>query len=361
MSTQPFDAKELRQALGAFVTGVTVITAIDAQGRPYGVTANSFSSVSLDPPLILWSQMLSSPSHPVYRDADRFVVNILAEDQVDISNRFARSGADKFAGVAVTPGLGGVPLIDGCSAYLECRKVTSYPGGDHAVFLGQVDRISQTNCRPLAFGGGKYLVAQPHDLGHFSLDLGVASLARLQGVRQATQALVELSDDLDETLGLGVWGNQGPTIVRWEESRQPVSTNLRTGLVLPVTASATGLAFAAFLPRELSAGFIEAEFANADLSVDPGYPRNTQALESVLDEVRARGLARIVGNPRAIDEYGVNVTALCAPVFDAEGMMVLGLTAIGAAGQLDANWDAPVPCALKERAELLSRRLGYRG
>src|SRR3954469_18364116 len=93
---QPFDSLELRRVLGAFVTGVTVITTLDRDGKPHGLTANSFTSVSLDPPLILWSQSLTAPSHPVFRESERFVVNILADDQVEISNRFARGGADKF-------------------------------------------------------------------------------------------------------------------------------------------------------------------------------------------------------------------------------------------------------------------------
>src|ERR1700709_2614727 len=95
---QPFDSRELRQVLGAFVTGVTVITPLDKDGKPTALTANSFTSVSLAPPLILWSQSLTAPSHPVFREAERFVVNILADDQVAISNQFARGRDDKFAG-----------------------------------------------------------------------------------------------------------------------------------------------------------------------------------------------------------------------------------------------------------------------
>ncbi len=159
------DTGVLRQVLGAFVTGVTVITTLDAGGRPHGMTANSFSSVSLDPPLVLWSQSLTAPSHPVFRDADRFVVNILAQDQVEVSNRFARGGIDKFADCKTRPGLEGVPLLDGCSAYLECRRIASYPGGDHVVFLGQVERMARTGLQPLAFGGGRYLVTRPHETG----------------------------------------------------------------------------------------------------------------------------------------------------------------------------------------------------
>jgi flavin reductase (DIM6/NTAB) family NADH-FMN oxidoreductase RutF len=152
------------------------------------MTANSFSSVSLNPPLILWGQSLSSPSHPVFRDAERFAVNILAEDQVDISKRFATSGQDKFSGLEVGRGLGGIPLTKSCSAYLECHKLTSYPGGDHAVFFGRVERIVRTKRKSLVFGGGDYLLAYPQDLGSFSLDFGMASLSQLKACRHARGA-----------------------------------------------------------------------------------------------------------------------------------------------------------------------------
>ena len=157
------DPLELRRCLGSFVTGVTVMTVLDADGNPEGITANSFSSLSLDPPLIVWSLRLSSRSFNTYKNAMRFTVNILAEDQVDISNRFAASGADRFEGVAYTPGLGGVPLIDGCASYLECSLEASYPGGDHVLFVGRVERIHMNERRPLAYGGGGYLSVQPHE------------------------------------------------------------------------------------------------------------------------------------------------------------------------------------------------------
>lgn len=155
----PIDPKVLRQTLGVFTTGVTVITTIDAQGKRHGVTANSFSSVSLDPPLVLWSQALSSRSHPVFRDASRFVINFLADDQVHVSDRFARSGDDKFEGIACTEGIAGLPIISESAAYLECRKVATYPGGDHVVFLCQVEKLLRADREPLAFRDGKYLTS----------------------------------------------------------------------------------------------------------------------------------------------------------------------------------------------------------
>lgn len=353
-SQQAFDSRELRQVLGAFVTGVTVITTLDREGKPHGLTANSFSSVSLDPPLILWSQSLASSSHPVFRDADRFVVNILADDQVDISNRFARGGADKFAGCQTDPGLGGVPLIRGCAAYLECRRIDSFPGGDHVVFLGEVERIERSGSQSLVFGGGRYLVAQPHDIGTLGSDSG-ANIARLKAVRVATRALVELSDELDETLGLGVWGNMGPTIVRWEESSQPISENLRTGLVLPVLTSATGLAFAAWLPPETTASFIDAELAPGGVGAAASV---TTALAQQLAEIRATGMVRLVGTDAFADLYGTRISAISLPVFDPTGAMVLALTAIGASDRLDIGESGRLVTRLRACAATLSQRLG---
>ncbi len=353
-SQQAFDSRELRQVLGAFVTGVTVITTLDREGKPHGLTANSFSSVSLDPPLILWSQSLASSSHPVFRDADRFVVNILADDQVDISNRFARGGADKFAGCQTDPGLGGVPLIRGCAAYLECRRIDSFPGGDHVVFLGEVERIERSGSQSLVFGGGRYLVAQPHDIGTLGSDSG-ANIARLKAVRVATRALVELSDELDETLGLGVWGNMGPTIVRWEESSQPISENLRTGLVLPVLTSATGLAFAAWLPPETTASFIDAELAPGGVGAAAS---DTTALAQQLAEIRATGMVRLVGTDAFADLYGTRISAISLPVFDPTGAMVLALTAIGASDRLDIGESGRLVTRLRACAATLSQRLG---
>ena len=359
---QGFDARELRQALGAFVTGVTVITALDKDGRPHGLTANSFSSVSLDPPLILWSQSLTAPSHTVFREAERFVVNILADDQVEVSKQFARGGVDKFAGRATSPGIGGVPLIRDCAAYLECRRVDSFPGGDHVVFLGQVERIERTGRSPLVFGGGRYLVAQPHDIGPSLADAG-ANVARLQAVRLATRAMVELADELDETLGLGVWGNKGPTIVRWQESSQPISEYLRTGLVLPVLSSATGLAFAAWLPPETTAPFIEAEReAVRSRAADAGAAQDADAasLAGQLAQIRAAGRVRLVGTDAFSDLYRTDISAVSVPVFDTDGAMVLALTAIGAADWLDVDDAGRLVTRMRACAATLTPRLGAR-
>jgi flavin reductase (DIM6/NTAB) family NADH-FMN oxidoreductase RutF len=171
--TGPFDARDFRNALGAFGTGVTVVTAAIAgapqgqaaregkAGHFVGLTANSFSSVSLSPPLVLWSLALSSPSLEVFRSATHFVVNVLAEDQIGLSRRFGRSGDDKFAGVEHRLAACGAPILTGVSAYFECRTQAHYDGGDHVIFLGRVERYEHTEKPALLFSRGRYLNAQP--------------------------------------------------------------------------------------------------------------------------------------------------------------------------------------------------------
>lgn len=351
-----FDSRDLRNALGAFTTGVTVVTTLDSAGKAHGVTANSFSSVSLDPPLILWSQALTSKSHHAFRDTERFVVNIMADDQVHVSNRFAKSGDDKFVGIPVTPGLGGVPIIDGSAAHLECTKVASYPGGDHVVFIGRVEKIHRAPRKPLAFGEGRYMVTFSHDLGGaVRADPEGRGLPQIEAVRLASAAMPEICEQIGQrTLGLAVWGNKGATIVRWEPSQQPVSPYLQTGVVVSLTQSATGLAFAAFLKAEAVQTAVHLELAAraATNRFDGGD------FAARLAGAREHGLARAVGDAPS-ERHQVRVNAFSAPVFDARGDMVAALSTTCRADLLDADWDGPVPTALLAATRTLSSRLGY--
>ena len=151
-----FDAHAFRDALGTFVTGVTIVTARDEQGQPFGLTANSFNSVSLDPPMVLWSLSLRSRTLPVFRDATSWAVHVLAADQQPMSDRFARPGEDKFAGLAVMDGPEGAPLIEGYAARFGCRARFEYEGGDHAIFLGEVVDFDRREAAPLIYHGGRY-------------------------------------------------------------------------------------------------------------------------------------------------------------------------------------------------------------
>ena len=151
-----FDPQAFRDALGSFVTGVTIVTARDEAGRPYGLTANSFNSVSLDPPMVLWSLSLRSGSLPVFRDADNWAVHVLAADQQAMSDRFARPGDGKFAGVEDVDGPEGAPLLAGYAARFGCRARVEYEGGDHAIFLGEVVDFDRREADPLIYHGGRY-------------------------------------------------------------------------------------------------------------------------------------------------------------------------------------------------------------
>ena len=159
----PFEPRTLRQALGTFVTGVTVITTRDPAGKAYGLTANSFSTVSLEPPLILWSQSKRAGSYAVFKGTDEFAISILAEHQADVSTLFASSIDDKFEGVPVDQGFCGLPVIEGSSAWLHCRSVSQFDGGDHTVYIGEVLKVARSDRLPLVFGGGRYLVARSAD------------------------------------------------------------------------------------------------------------------------------------------------------------------------------------------------------
>ncbi|VTU15098.1 p-hydroxyphenylacetate 3-hydroxylase, reductase component [Variovorax sp. PBL-H6] len=357
MKSETFDARQFRDALGAFVTGVTVVTTVDADGKPHGLTANSFSSVSLDPPLVLWSQSLKAPSHPIFSEAAHFCVSILADDQVDISNRFARPG-NKFDGVPTRQGIAGIPLIEGSAATLECTKVTSYPGGDHTVFIGRVRSIERSDRRPLAFGGGKYLVAHRHDASRAIAAAASSNIAKLQAVRAGMQVIAELSERLDETFGLGVWGNHGPTIVRWEESSQPVSDNLQTGLVLPVFKSSTGLCFAAHLPADRTMLAIEQEFAAEQLPPEAAVATMSE-MRATLESVRIAGMAKLTNTSDFAGIYGREINAVSAPVRAANGDVVLVLTAIGDVDRMPLDEDGKVVPALRKAALHLSERLGH--
>jgi 3-hydroxy-9,10-secoandrosta-1,3,5(10)-triene-9,17-dione monooxygenase reductase component len=155
------DSRPFREALGTFTTGVTIVTTIDRRGRDIGLTANSFNSVSLDPPLVLWSLARTSKSLAAFETAEYFAIHVLADDQEPLSTLFATRGADKFAGLDLARGRGGVPLLPGCAARFECRTAYRYEGGDHVIFVGEVLGFTDQKRPPLVFHGGAYAVTVP--------------------------------------------------------------------------------------------------------------------------------------------------------------------------------------------------------
>ena len=153
---QVIDKRAFRTALGAFVTGVTIVTTADAQGEPAGLTANSFNSVSLDPPMVLWSLALDSTSLHAFRQAKWWAVHVLAAGQEALSNRFAQRDCEKFDSLATTAGPGGIPLLEGSAARFICRAAYEHEGGDHAIFLGVVESFEASERTPLVYHQGRY-------------------------------------------------------------------------------------------------------------------------------------------------------------------------------------------------------------
>lgn len=146
----------LRSAFGRFATGVTIVTCLDAEGRSVGLTANSFSALSLDPPMALWSLRLNSVSLAAFAASEYFAVNVLSEAQVDLSRRFASSVSDKFAQGGWSPGLGQAPVLAGAAAVFKCALKQQQDVGDHRLFIGEVHRHSESSTSPLLFRGGHY-------------------------------------------------------------------------------------------------------------------------------------------------------------------------------------------------------------
>ena len=198
-----------------------------------------------------------------------------------------------------------------------------------------------------------------YDLGPAALKLGLASLSRIDGVRLARQRLSGLMEQIGQTLALAVWGNQGPCIVHWEESPQAITVNLRLGDVMPLLSSATGLCFSAFMAARQNAakvrlkGLLKDELANAQKLNRKDLPASMAQVTTLLDEARAHGVARVVNTLLP------GVGGFCAPVFDADGHMALGMVALGSLATFDPSWHGKVAAPLKAAAAQLSADLGY--
>ncbi|MBU6224892.1 MAG: flavin reductase family protein [Burkholderiales bacterium] len=156
-SISSFDKRDLRNALGSFGTGVTVVTSGNKLSRLVGVTANSFSSVSLEPPIVLWSLVATSPSLDIFDETGRFVINILSLQQMDLSKQFSSNLANKFEGIDFDQGLGGLPVLKDCAATIECKTIQRNVVGDHVLFLGQVENYFYERKPTLLFCQGNYL------------------------------------------------------------------------------------------------------------------------------------------------------------------------------------------------------------
>ncbi|MEK9953537.1 MAG: IclR family transcriptional regulator [Curvibacter sp.] len=200
---------------------------------------------------------------------------------------------------------------------------------------------------------GQDAASARYDLGPAALRMGLAAIERLDAVKLARERLPALMPRIGHTLALAVWGNHGPTIVHWEESPEAVTVNLRLGDVMPLLSSATGRCFAAHVSREAIAPLLRAELARARQLGRTDLPRTQAELQALLAEVRSHGLARVV------DTLLPGIAGFCAPVFDFDGHLVLGLVAMGSIATFDTAWNGRVATALGQAARELSRELGH--
>src|SRR3954469_628542 len=193
------------------------------------------------------------------------------------------------------------------------------------------------------------------DLGPAALKLGLASLRRMARVKLGGEQAGALMERIGHTVALAVWGNHGPTIVHWEESPQAVTVNLRLGDVMPLLSSATGRCFAAYVSKDAIAPMLREELARAQKQGRADLPASMAAVRAMLDEVRERSAARVV------DVLLPGIVGFCAPVFDADGHIALGIVTLGPTGTFDAAWDGAIHAPLRQAAQQLSRDLGWRG
>jgi len=149
------DPRELRNAFGCFASGITIVSLRDKVGKPTGVTVSSFSSLSLDPALCLFSLGKTQPSCQLLEHSDAFNINILSECQEDIAWQFSRPSQDKFSGISWRPGMNTMPIIDNCLCHFECKKWATYDGGDHLIIVGEIMNYDKTDGAPLLFYKGQ--------------------------------------------------------------------------------------------------------------------------------------------------------------------------------------------------------------
>ena len=198
-----------------------------------------------------------------------------------------------------------------------------------------------------------------YELGPATLRLGLATLSRQDAVKMARARLPGLMEQTGQTLALAVWGNHGPTLVHWQESPLAVPVNLRLGDVMPMLSSATGRCFAAFLGHGVGSDqarvLIEHEMAQAKAVGRQDVPTSAKALETMVRETRQQGLGRV----RNVLLPGI--AGFCAPVFDADGHLALGVVALGSSATFDTDWQSPLALALRQMAQQLSADLGWSG
>lgn len=215
------DSRAFRRCLGQYPTGVAVVTARLGDQR-VGMAVNSFAAVSLDPPLVLWSIRCQSRSAPVFLEARHFAINVLAAEQVEVSQLFGASDPERFNRFSWSEGMDGLPLLDGAIAHLECRRQVIHEGGDHHILIGEVQRYTRFEGQPLLFTQGQYAVAKTHPcLPSSATALGhpLAESSETSFLRTLSSAHQNLSSQFDEhRLAFGVTVASGRVLSRLYEA-----------------------------------------------------------------------------------------------------------------------------------------------
>jgi DNA-binding IclR family transcriptional regulator len=196
-------------------------------------------------------------------------------------------------------------------------------------------------------GTGRY------ELGPLALQMGLASMRRLDPVRIGSEAIADLVLSINQTVSLSIWGNHGPTVIRIEEGTGAVHVNMRVGSIMSLLGTATGRVFAAFLPPKMIETFIASGVGGASVGDDAANRMSRKQIDAAVAEVREKGLSRAIERPIP----GVN--AFSAPVFDHSGSIALVITAIGPSGTFDTSWESPIAAELRKYAATVSGRLGF--
>lgn len=192
-----------------------------------------------------------------------------------------------------------------------------------------------------------------YELGPLALQLGLARLQQMDPVKEASQLIEALANDTGQSVAVAVWGNLGPTIVRMEEPSEPLHVNLRTGTVMSLANTATGRLFAAYMPPKVVERLLSEELVRLRNGAGSKIPVAQEVLEASLAEIRKHGLSRTLGQPIP------GIDALCAPVFDSAGHLVLGILVMGPAATFDSSWEGAVATPLRRCALEVSRRVGH--
>jgi len=296
----PLDPLELRRALGCFVTGVTIVTAMDGEGRPRGFTANSFTSVSLDPPLVLVCIARTAGSYPLFSTTSHFAINILSEEQRPLSSRFASKEVDKFVGIAWQAGPTGSPLIAATVAWLDCRTERRIDAGDHLILVGRVVDFQHSTQTPLGFCRGNYL---RFGLEQQAITAAPAGAIRVGAILEKDERILLLKDAATGRWTLPVGRSLG---------RTPDEAGSLNGLLAGLGVKAQiGFLFAVFDDEHTGALSVFYRGEIADLGDAAAGAARLVALPEIpwddLPDFATQSMLRRYVSERAEDRFGIYV------------------------------------------------------